>query len=597
MLNLLSEEARKGFYPTPPDVAKRMLAKVKWNNVQYVLEPSAGKGDLVFALLEEMGEYFRYRKRPEIDCVEIDQVLRETLNENIYKRRLSIREEIKALEEKGYDGRTHDENKRLRSLESEWEFSAGFGVHIVHDDFLTYHTYTAYHLCIMNPPFSNGDIHLLHAIEIMGKHGGQIVCLLNAETIRNPYTHSRKALAKKLEEYDADIEFLDSAFVSAERRTDVDVAIVYISIPEPERRSEFYERMKEAADKKIENNPELKELVAGNYLEQAVQIYRVEVDATEKLIKEYIAMLPYIGSSLIDKKSGPMLTLAVQEYGNSYSGYNHNAYLGAVRLKYWGALLHNEKYVGKLTTKVREQYQAEIDRLKDYEFSMFNIQQVYIDMQKAMSKGIEESVLDLFDTMTVKYAHWTECKTTEWLYNGWKTNKAHKIGPKVILPENAYDFSYYSHNSSFSTSRAYAVLSDIEKVLDYLNAQPMSDGYDLMSRLSAAEQSGHFRNVELKYFNVDFFKKGTIHIKFLADAMPIVERLNILGSQNHGWLPPNYGKKAYSEMDAEEKAVVDSFHGDGAQGSGKEKYEKVMREASYYLAKPTEHLPLLGAAQ
>ena len=35
----------------------------------------------------------------------------------------------------------------------------------------------------MNPPFSNGDKHLLKALKMQEK-GGAIICLLNAETIR-----------------------------------------------------------------------------------------------------------------------------------------------------------------------------------------------------------------------------------------------------------------------------------------------------------------------------------------------------------------------------------------------------------------------------
>ena len=57
----------------------------------------------------------------------------------------------------------------------------------------------------MNPPFSNGDKHLLKALQMQEK-GGNIVCLLNAETLRNPYTESRKELIRQLDKYDADIE-------------------------------------------------------------------------------------------------------------------------------------------------------------------------------------------------------------------------------------------------------------------------------------------------------------------------------------------------------------------------------------------------------
>lgn len=37
-------------------------------------------------------------------------------------------------------------------------------------------------------------------------------------------------------------------------------------------------------------------------------------------------------------------------------------------------------------------------------------------------------------------------------------------------------------------------------------------------------------------------------------------------------------------MDAEEKAVVDSFHGDGTEGSGEKAYSTILARANYYLA-------------
>lgn len=51
----------------------------------------------------------------------------------------------------------------------------------------------------MNPPFSNGEQHLLKALELQ-KSGGHIICLLNAETLNNPFTLARKELLRVLEE-------------------------------------------------------------------------------------------------------------------------------------------------------------------------------------------------------------------------------------------------------------------------------------------------------------------------------------------------------------------------------------------------------------
>ena len=43
------------------------------------------------------------------------------------------------------------------------------------------------------------------------------------------------------------------------------------------------------------------------------------------------------------------------------------------------------------------------------------------------------------------------------------------------------------------------------------------------------------------------------------------------------------------------KEVVDSFHGDGAEGSGEKAYTEVMANAAFFLAEPTQKLPALMA--
>lgn len=83
---------------------------------------------------------------------------------------------------------------------------------VVHDDFLTYNTAKRYDLIFMNPPFSDADRHLLKAIDMQERYGGTVVCILNAETVRNPFSNTRKELAKKLEKYDAQIRFYENAF-------------------------------------------------------------------------------------------------------------------------------------------------------------------------------------------------------------------------------------------------------------------------------------------------------------------------------------------------------------------------------------------------
>ena len=601
-----TEEARRGFYPTPPKLAGMMLAGLDFRSMRRVLEPSAGKGNLVRALAGAVHDSDRWRHNyaVEVDCVEIDPYLRQILKyEFSEEARKSLYDEKEPLDRVVRGALDTEQQARLSQLERELDIFQRVNVRVVHDDFFTFRTHQRYSLCLMNPPFSNGDLHLLRAIEIM-RYGGKIVCLLNAETIRNPYTNSRKILSRKLDELDAEIQYVDGAFRDAERQTNVEVAIVRIDVPTPEYHSTIYAEMKKAADRRLNLNPELKELVTTDYLAQAVQMYQVEVEATVRLIQEYHALVPYMRKDIAEADGlgdNPILDLVV-DHGNSYGSFDYPKYMRLVRLKYWRALLKNEKFVGKLTSELRERYRSEVEKLAEYEFSLFNIRQVYFDMQESMSDGIEGAIMALFDKLTVEHTWYPESKQNIHYYNGWKTNQAHKVGAKCIIPVNMYatqtkfqERGGWKEIQEFSESKAFAALSDLEKTLDYLSAQPVRDGYDLKARLAWIQPGQAVRNIELKYFKLDAYKKGTIHIKFLPEAMPIVERLNIFAGRKRGWLPPNYGKSDYSDMDAEEKTVVDAFHGDGAAGSGESAYAEVMRDAAFYLSAPTRKLPELMA--
>ena len=50
MLDIIkTKEAEEGFYPTPDDLAAKLLEGIDWKRIETVLEPSAGKGNLVYS--------------------------------------------------------------------------------------------------------------------------------------------------------------------------------------------------------------------------------------------------------------------------------------------------------------------------------------------------------------------------------------------------------------------------------------------------------------------------------------------------------------------------------------------------------------------
>lgn len=515
------------FYPTPSGVAGRMMALVNWSKVNTMLEPSAGKGDLVDYSKKETYNRRTYSREVDTDCIESDQNLRHIL--------------------------------------------FGKGYRVVHDDFLTFNTHKRYDLVLMNPPFSEGDKHLLKALALQ-QDGGQVVCLLNAETLRNPYTQSRQLLAKRLEELNAKIIYVQGAFARAERRSNVEVAIVYVNIPRREFESEIFARMRRAYDP-VMHTHEAKELVGGTKIQQLVSAYEVECRSMIALFNEFNAMSPYIGRE-VGQTEYPIVNLRIAE--QSYAFVNTeavNRYMRSVRGKYWNTLFRMPELTSKFTSNIMDDYTGSIDRMKDYDFTMFNIQQIISELNVSLASGVHESIMALFDQLSEQHSWYPECGKNIHYFSGWATNKAHKVNKKVILPVNGFYSDYSWNRGEIEHYKVYHTLSDIEKTLDYIDRGVTGD-CNLQWVLKQAVDNHQTRNIQCKYFSVTFYKKGTCHITFHEQR--IVDVLNIYAARNKNWLPPSYGKVKYSDMTQEEKAVIDAFQ-------GREEYERVTQEPQIYL--------------
>lgn len=532
------------FYPTPKELVEKMVADINWNMVNTILEPSAGKGDILDALKEvevvvEKRHNWRYKPfdngNIDIDCVEVDTNLQHILR--------------------------------------------GKGYRVVHDDFLTFHTYKKYDLIIMNPPFSCADQHLAKAMQ-MQRNGGSIVCLMNAETIKNPYTNLRKELVKKLDEYQADISFIKHAFSGAERKTDVEIAVVKVSIPQKEEPSEIYENLKKAAQHEEYNAESGTDLVLGDYIKAAVSMFNVEVASGIELIRQYKNLEPYILDSFekeSDTLRNPILELRV--FGDNHK-ISVNSYVEQVRLKYWKGLFMNPLFTGNFTSNLIRKYNGLVDGLKDYDFSEHNINMIMLDMRKKMKQSIEDTIMKMFDRLSAQHSWYKETANNIHYYNGWATNKAHKVNKKVILP--CYGV-FSSWNNSFQSYQAVDTLRDIEKIFDFFDGN-MTSYVDMYKVVNAAQENP--KNIECKYFTVTFYKKGTVHITFRN--LDLLEKFNIYAAKNRRWLPPDYGKKQYKDMSREEQVVVDEFQGEEA-------YSKVMENQNYFLVE-TQDMLQIGCA-
>lgn len=532
-----------GFYPTPSKLAGKMLSYVDWKNVFSILEPSAGKGDLADAV----SRFVASRRN---------------------SRRISL----------------HENDTYIDCIERDSDLAAllrGKGLHVVHDDFLTFHSFKQYDLCIMNPPFDRGDEHLLHALSLMDR-GGQIVCLLNAETIRNPYTNRRKVLVQKLREHNARIEFIENAFRHAQRPTDVEIALVYVNIPKKEIPSDILSSLRRAHEKSTPSSEQATDLASADWLQNMIDGYNFEAALGEKLINEFAALRPYMDPG--NQHGEPLLSLKVGDRNTGNNATLLNAYLCGLRAKYWGNLLQRPELTSKMTSAMQQDYNSKVNSLSEYDFSRYNIETVMREIAHQLSHGVEDSILELFETFSAKHSWYPESANNIHYYNGWATNKAHKVGMKVIIPSNGCCASW--GREKLDSYRVNSLISDLEHAMNYLDRGETAfhTPVDLAVRIANATDTN---KVDFTYFTCTFYKKGTCHIKFKPEAARIIDRLNIFAGQKKNWLPPTYGKKHYADMTAEEQAVIDDFQ-------GAESYEKTIADPSMLISSGSALMALPG---
>ena len=206
----------------------------------------------------------------------------------------------------------------------------------------------------------------------MQKDGGNIVCILNAETLKNPFTNLRKVLKGKLEQYNAAIEYLEEAFLDSEHPTTVEVAVVKVSIPAKSHDSSILESLKSKTYDEgdfCSRNLAVKDLVRS-----IVKNYEVEVEAGIRLIQEYLAMQPYLMDSLDmdDAYKKPIIRMKIGEKDE----ISVNSFVRSVRKKYWSRLFNDRRFTANMTSNLRDEYRSMVHELADYDFSFYNIKTI-----------------------------------------------------------------------------------------------------------------------------------------------------------------------------------------------------------------------------
>ena len=463
------------FFPTPEHIAEEMWKALDDRNS--VLEPSAGHGALIDWITERAngGLFNRWVMPNRVDVVECDP----------------------------------DRQFVLR----------GKGYSLVGDDFMAFEPTRRYDGIIMNPPFSVGAKHLLRAWELLAP-GGRVVCLLNAETVRNAYTRERQLLRDIIGDYGR-VDDIGQCFVDAERRTAVEVVMVVMDKPDKDIEFGFFDEL--ASDGDMPNvgvdEAHTDAIMQPDVIRDLVQQYNKALDGYRDLLRAKNKVMFYVkGLGNLTQED------VIGKDAGDTSLYNE--FVDQLNAAAWDQIFDRTAIQKFVTAGVRDDFDKFRSDSKLAAFTEENILLLLRTLGSNVSNIMEEALLRCFDALT-KYdkknrVHW----------EGWKSNDFYKVNKRVIIPYLISEHGYVSYG--FRTD----VINDLDRVLCNITGKRMEDVQTILTGLHEAARehigpcSGEF---ESEFFNVRYFKKGTVHL--LWKDLELLERFNRAAAEGKNWLP------------------------------------------------------------
>lgn len=464
------------FYPTPSHLA----SKVAWlfNDLDrgYVLDPSAGAGALLDAVKKRY-EHEYNRRPPKLYAVEIDANLRAILYD------------------KGYP--------------------------IAGEDFLTYWPVVQFTHILMNPPFDRAEDHLLHAWEILVK--GKIACIYPKAALEGKNAKERLVLTV-IEDNGGKVEDIGQPFAKAERPTDVECVIITLEKkPDPTLSGLDFATKNDRPDPDLADADQ--EMTINSFVGDLLAAYNATIEDTAAYnlartrIKRHAA--PFL--SYYDGSKNPIE--AADAVDDPFERYN--LFVELITASAWSAVFHHPSFRRILTKRAREMFDEFLAKQKRVDFNEHNIKALFAALVARQDDLLNAAIGDAFDTMT----RWHDENREH--VEGWKSNEAYKVKRRCIIP-NGVRLSWGKFEVEYSGRRR--EFDDIDRALCVVTGR----NFDTITTIvKAIEQRPMFQEATSTFFDLRWFKKGTVHLTWLDEQ--VRRDFNIAAARGRGWLPPAKG--------------------------------------------------------
>ncbi len=477
------------FYPTPRDLARRMLspyaAAITNGEIKTILDPSAGKGDLLRAAAGHARRRYDHSVGAESPIVRLYAC---ELNE---------------------------------ALAASLAGATWGAVRLLGRDFLEYSGRHQFDLIVMNPPFSVAADHLAHAWKVLSP-GGALVCVFPTTTLDRPTVAERTLLAEV--EKHGTVERIGAAFAKAERPTDVDVALITMKKPKEDAAFNFSGVGGGASQPRaFDSLDDLHtQLARPDTIGNLCLAFDRGSEALGQLVTAWRRAefwLDAMDVALKDMK--PEEALGGRDVGSAA-----NELIDELQRIAWQKVVSRTTVGDLFTAKMHQTFDAFMAGQGAMDFNADNIKRLGQTLLDSKASIAQQCIDDVFEKLC------SYDKKNKVHFEGWKTNSAYKVNRKAILPGfirfewGKFDITYH---------REYSALDDIDKAMCHVAGKAFADVATIRKTLKQAFQDGTYPDpVDSEFFKLRWFKKGTLHLEFLDRF--VWERFNITAAKGRGWI-------------------------------------------------------------
>lgn len=482
------------FYPTPTEVIFQMISELEMKN-KTILEPSAGKGNII-EICKQFGA--------KVIACEINQ-------------------DLALIAAKKADVFLKNDFFEVQSDE------------ISHIDYI-----------IMNPPFINAEKHIMHAWEI-APEGCTIIALCNNETVSNRFYSGRLRMADLIEKNGYSIN-LGDVFSNAERKTNVEVALVHLFKPKSSN-DEFADYLfsNEEDEQSFESG-----LVQYSYVRDIVGRYIQGV----KMYDDFMAEAGKINQVIKPLGGDFRITFnAIEVRDSGYSALTRDTFKKNLQKSAWRAIFRELKMEKYLTKSAMDEVNKFVETQTNKPFTMKNIYSMIQIIVGTHGTRMQKIIEQVFDWLT-EHHHDNRMHV-----EGWKTNSMYMVNQKFIAPYCGVGRGWDGH-PEIRWSSTGERLDELCKALCQITGKNYDECTNLHDffRGEAIGKDDHYRTqyrykewgvwYDWNFFEIKVFKKGTLHAKF--KDVKVWEKFNLAAVKAKGWRLP---EKTGSDFKRKETGV------------------------------------------